>query len=197
MKTFLCFLLTALLVSASVQVGDKQPVQNLKLPDYYVGRWTDASIRAGDFSYFFRCDGTGEERNNRGKKEKSMDIYYRVLSITDDEVLLFVKQVDTQEWLSMVCIDYKGKKKKECMKSIRNPFYQYWLLSPSESSGSKSKMMRIEKYSWDYESPVLAEITKPFDQSDQKLIISYNALDLRFYSILYYYFKSSLPCAHK
>lgn len=82
-------------------VGQAPPrAPTFKLPEHYVGHWTAAAVRAGDFSYFLRCDGTGEARWNHGKKEKFQNLFYRVLSVVNDEVLLFVKEVETQESMS-------------------------------------------------------------------------------------------------
>ncbi len=178
-------------------VGQEYPhAPTFKLPEYYVGHWTAAAIRSGDFSYFLRCDGTGEARWNHGKKEKFQDLFYRVLSVADDEVLLFVKEVETQESIVMMCSDNKGKKKKECVKNIGNPYYQYWLLSPSDSYGPEFKMMRIETYSWGYDTPPFLGITNPDAQSDQWLKEAYEKTQ-DWSTTSAYHFRSPLPCTDK
>jgi hypothetical protein len=167
--------------------------QGKNLPSYYVGHWTSAAIRSGDFSYFLRCDGTGEARWNDGKKEKFQDISYRVLSVSEDnKTLLFVKTVDTHEDCSFVC-----KKDAKCTTLCVQPSYLYWLLSPSDVYGPGYKMMQLEEFGWDSRHPPFANIQNPYKESDVwlKKFFEKNGLDSS--STSGYHYRGLLPCTHE
>lgn len=70
MFLFFRILFIFFLTCTSARADGSTTIQELKLPEYYVGHWTAATIRAGDFSYFLGCHGTGEARYNFGKKER-------------------------------------------------------------------------------------------------------------------------------
>lgn len=199
MKKIVLILLVLLSLSSFAEAEENAAGPKLKLPDYYVGHWTKSAIRTGDFSYFLQCDGTGEMIWNWGRKEKSEDLSYRVLSISkDNEALLMVRSIHTH-WQCKSWCDREDKKKADCIPNCTRPLYSYWLLSPSESLGSKFKMMMIESNSLDQSSSSAdAEAEAAFLQSDAFLIDIYEKNEFSSSgSTSSFYFESSLPCTQK
>lgn len=187
MFLFFRILFIFFLTCTSARADGSTTIQELKLPEYYVGHWTAAAIRAGDFSYFLGCHGTGEARYNFGKKEKFQDISYRVLSTDGEKVLLFIRTLDSKSSCQSVC----RKKDEKCVHICLQPSYTYWLLSPSDSYGSQFKMMRIV----DYDEPLFENATNPFELPAPLLKKAFS--NLRRVATLAYHFKSSIPCPDK